>query len=1504
LAESDKEQTTGSRFTDCIFIAGYYGFGNTGDEAILASLRAELQPIAPDAHLIVMSENPAETAARHDVEAIHWSDPVARLDAVERSRLVIIGGGGLFHDYWGTSRTLFSPGTWGMSLYLTVALYASFRHVPIMLWAVGVGPLFSGLGRATTLAICRLASAITVRDRFSRQQLEALGVPKDKIQVTADPVFSTPPMPLMTAAVHGIIAQTATGNTPMIGVSVRHWDFAMDASVWEKQVAEALDILARRSGASFVLISYQATGKDHLDDVFAAHRVHAAMRSGAHVTIVPETLLVEETWALIGACDGMVAMRFHSGVAAATQGVPFVTVSYDFKVTALTDELELPELNIEIAAVDGARIARVLETAMRDRNLREELLHKSELLRERGGENALRAKALLAGEVPRPKESLESFETFLGNTLRNQVDLLAEAEDRFRLELQSTLHEETEKNAQLRAAIDHAQRGKQEALDTVSRLAEAQSRLTRIHEEAITSLDTRISELTQRLEAQRSEVKPKPSRAQSVLDAIQKITPERLRVAVRPVYLPLYRWAFSIPSPAPEVPLAMIEAKPEAKPEPIREPEPEPETPEPPIEEPPVKEPPENAPPKEEALEQEPTEEPPPRPVQSELRELPINYEPLISVVLPVWNHKDFVADAVRSVLAQTWRNLELIVVDDGSDEDLIPELREAIGNDTRVLVVRRPHEGLPPTLNAGFRYARGEFYTWTSADNIMKPHMLEALAGFLLRRPDVAMVYADMDLIDAEGNSFTNSHYRVSSQRPEATHQLSLPREIETLGLAQDNFLGASFLYRADIARVVGDYDDSRLGVEDYDYWLRIAEVAGIEHLDSDECLYSYRVHSDSISGRHAPAIVGEAEDLLRHHRERLDFYARPFNAALVVDERMPELGLTAANLAIELRHERHCVGEFDCLKAPELLPPWIPVDPEAKTIVVWFGPTPAWFHEFLNAHPRILYFNWLSSTCETGIGNPREWRLCSSRRTVPEGARWSLMPASHVYFEDLQLCLKARGAAYPLWGVDEFQPPLFLYLGPVTESFIDWTAVESLATEYPSATILFVSTHEEHVFDPRTKIASIKFPGAIGSGDWYSYLSRADLLIAPLADTPGVDDFTYDVLMSYLAAGKPTLATTPAQRIGFADIPNARFSGPADFGTTSLRAQQIQPDLNLASAYMQSKSPRAFAAALLASANSMHSIPQPVIGRIEVEPPDLADSELIRGLKNLGYEIACSDEGAESAWRRGIPVLRIVDDDAIPTDLFVTHYIAASQATARQFPSWKVSVIPNGIDVERPRAFESRGADEDFVVLHSAPIKSTHAQIHAIAAVEALRERCPRLRLVIAGCAANRQYAAEVQAYIDEAGLEDRVQIRCAGNYYQLADAFLHTSLVETATVETIEAMHAGLPLILTNAGGAADLVNGNGIIIPPDTSSGNFWQRGTNHRPDNLEAITAALCDLYDHPEAWRERGKSGQSKVRQQFDLKLTVARYAAEIDKLLAKHYGRGSAGSAGLLLLR
>ena len=177
-----------------IFLVGYYRFRNTGDELILGSILNDLRKALPGAAFTVISHDPDETAANHGVRAIRWFDPQAIAEATERAHLVVVGGGGLFHDTLGfVPNLLFTKQSWGLGLYAGAALYGSLAQKRVMLWGVGVGPLGSDLARDYTKAVCLAADVVSVRDDLSRDLLESAGVPTSKIMVTADCAFASQP---------------------------------------------------------------------------------------------------------------------------------------------------------------------------------------------------------------------------------------------------------------------------------------------------------------------------------------------------------------------------------------------------------------------------------------------------------------------------------------------------------------------------------------------------------------------------------------------------------------------------------------------------------------------------------------------------------------------------------------------------------------------------------------------------------------------------------------------------------------------------------------------------------------------------------------------------------------------------------------------------------------------------------------------------------------------------------------------------------------------------------------------------------------------------------------------------------------------------------------------------------------------------------------------------------------------------------------------------------------
>jgi O-antigen biosynthesis protein len=249
----------------------------------------------------------------------------------------------------------------------------------------------------------------------------------------------------------------------------------------------------------------------------------------------------------------------------------------------------------------------------------------------------------------------------------------------------------------------------------------------------------------------------------------------------------------------------------------------------------------------------------------------------LVSVILPVYNQADLLAGAIESVLRQTYADWELIVVNDGSRDEIGAVLSRYAGH-PRVRILTQANQKLPKALSNGFEFAAGEFWTWTSADNLMEPQQLARQVEFLRAHPEAAMVYADYRAIDDRGAPLRDRTFRPQNRRLAELAEIHLPRETSALNTGGDNFIGACFLYRGWVGRLLGEYAPE-LGVEDYDYWMRMNDLFHVAHLGTDEFLYQYRVHDNTLNARAAELEIPErVRRLLECESQRQEFYGRPW--------------------------------------------------------------------------------------------------------------------------------------------------------------------------------------------------------------------------------------------------------------------------------------------------------------------------------------------------------------------------------------------------------------------------------------------------------------------------------------------------------------------------------------------------------------------------------------------------------------------------------------------------
>lgn len=247
---------------------------------------------------------------------------------------------------------------------------------------------------------------------------------------------------------------------------------------------------------------------------------------------------------------------------------------------------------------------------------------------------------------------------------------------------------------------------------------------------------------------------------------------------------------------------------------------------------------------------------------------------PYLSVVIPCYNHGTFLARAAQTVFENSPPSTELIIVNDGSTDETSEVLAE-LSKDERIRILHQKNQGIASALNKGFSQARGTYLSWTSADNEYCNSALIHLAHYLERNPSCGLVYANVQLIDEHGRAFRNTSYRVPDQRTEDSSILNLPCDTENLSRFADNFINACFLYRRFLGDICGSYRSEFLGFEDYEYWLRIQRHSRIDKLDSEECFYKYRLHSNSLTAKlDSDSLVQQQSELLdsiaQHRRQK----------------------------------------------------------------------------------------------------------------------------------------------------------------------------------------------------------------------------------------------------------------------------------------------------------------------------------------------------------------------------------------------------------------------------------------------------------------------------------------------------------------------------------------------------------------------------------------------------------------------------------------------------------
>ena len=210
---------------------------------------------------------------------------------------------------------------------------------------------------------------------------------------------------------------------------------------------------------------------------------------------------------------------------------------------------------------------------------------------------------------------------------------------------------------------------------------------------------------------------------------------------------------------------------------------------------------------------------------------------PKVSVILPSYNHEQYVEAAVRSVMEQSGVDFELIVIDDGS-KDRSPEILKRLSEELGFTYIHRPNKGVVATLNEALSLAKGYYVCSFSSDDIMPPERLKKQSVFLEAHPEAAACFGQIVPLYDDG-SLGEMDIRYLRSVPQVTFEESF------LGKKALHGCGEMFVREKILA--IGGYD-SRYYFEDYPLYLSILYHYGAQPVSKDFVCCYYREHGDNL--------------------------------------------------------------------------------------------------------------------------------------------------------------------------------------------------------------------------------------------------------------------------------------------------------------------------------------------------------------------------------------------------------------------------------------------------------------------------------------------------------------------------------------------------------------------------------------------------------------------------------------------------------------------------------
>lgn len=322
-----------------MMLSGYYGFGNSGDEALLQAILHDLRMCRPEIKIVVLSHNPVETAQKYGVKAVdrmNWKE-ISR--AMKDTKALLSGGGSLIQDTT-SSKSLY--------YYLGLIYMAEKFGCKVMLYANGVGPVSAPWNRKIAGRLLNRVDRITLREPDSMEELKAMGVTKPEMTVTADPALGLSLCSEEETA--NLLASLGCDKPPLV-ISLRSWRNC-DETICREMKKYMIEMRSRY-GCKSLLLPMQPSR-----DMEICRRA----AKGTDAVVLEKELRVEQVLGLMSRSAAVVGMRLHALIYAAAAGTAPVGIVYDPKVKGYLRYLGL-ESYLEAEQIDVKELMRLTALA-------------------------------------------------------------------------------------------------------------------------------------------------------------------------------------------------------------------------------------------------------------------------------------------------------------------------------------------------------------------------------------------------------------------------------------------------------------------------------------------------------------------------------------------------------------------------------------------------------------------------------------------------------------------------------------------------------------------------------------------------------------------------------------------------------------------------------------------------------------------------------------------------------------------------------------------------------------------------------------------------------------------------------------------------------------------------------------------------------------------------------------------------------------------------------------